>query len=357
MSESHKKIAVLTLPIDANYGGVIQSWALSQFLEQQGYDVTVLNRRWNASGTSWVKTVLRWVFFYIYLYPFTRFVRHNIHLSPVLRDSVSIKQYVEKEGFSAVVVGSDQVWRIENVRGADLNFFLDFITDNNEIKKISYAASFGSDEWKGKEEETVKITNLLHQFNFISVREDSGVTMCSERFDVDATSVLDPTMLLSGDEYRKVAKINKVKPHGVVTYILDNNAWKQQYVNTVVERLGSEEISLYPKQTKLYTKYRTIENWIKCIADAEYVVVDSFHGMVFSILFNKQFTVIANVRRGLTRFTSLLPKLGLMERLVYDGDTIDTSLVESTIDYGVVNENLKSLKEKSSSLLLNALEE
>ena len=65
MSESRKKIAVLTLPIDANYGGVIQSWALSQFLEQQGYDVTVLNRRWNASGTSSVKTVLRWVFFYI----------------------------------------------------------------------------------------------------------------------------------------------------------------------------------------------------------------------------------------------------------------------------------------------------
>lgn len=355
MSENHKKIAFMSLPFEANYGGCIQSWALYYFLLKNGYEPTFLNRRWNIKETSLIRSLLRWGYLNVYLYPFMHFVKKNIRLSPVFRDSLSLKEYVERGGFEAVITGSDQVWRIENVRGADLNFFLDFLS-GSKIKKISYAASFGSDKWKGEDGETKTISKLLQEYSLVSVREDSGVALCRENFGADAVSVLDPTMLLTSEAYRKVANVKSAMPSEVVTYILDNNKWKSGYISMISEKLGTSEIALYPKRMGRLNRFVSIEKWISSIANAKYVVVDSFHGMVFAILFNKPFTVIANVSRGLPRFTSLLSKLDLMDRLVFDGSDFDPYLAERPIDYTSVNKKIEILRKQSAELLISAIE-
>lgn len=271
-------------------------------------------------------------------------------MTPIIRDSSAMTDY--SDGFDAIVVGSDQVWRIENTKGADLNFFLDFIK-NPSIKRNSYAASFGKDTWQGTASETEKVRTLLAKFNSITVREDSGVSLCKDIFGVEATNVLDPTMLLEATDYNTILSAPKHKDQ-ITTYILDSTEAKTSTIQVLSDKYNFSVVSLFPK--KRITYYRSVYNWLENIRDAKCVVVDSFHGMVFSIIFRKNFVVLANSKRGLTRFTSLLSQLGLEDRLTHDFDFARVDLIlAKSIDYSKVETKLNNMREFSLSILKNSL--
>lgn len=345
------KVGIITLPFGPNYGWALQSWALYHAVEKLGHSPIVINRRWSSGASSLKIKVKRWLYYSVICPRIKRFSDKEISNRTVMcRDSASTTEATI--AMDAVIAGSDQIWRMENTRLAGFDFFLDFVKNDN-IRRISYAASFGRDEWSGTVEEANVVRNLLHKFNYVSVREDTGVEICNNLFGVNAEHVLDPTLLFTAKEYNRLLPTEK-KEKTFVTYILDSTIEKRELVNKIANVEGLKVINLYPKKTPTY--YKSVYYWLKKIRDARYVVVDSFHGMVFCIIFHKQFAVLANKKRGLTRFTSLLSQLGLSNKMTTDFSKENVmKVLNARIDYNDVDEKLNYLRVKSFDFLKSAL--
>ena len=222
------------------------------------------------------------------------------------------------------------------------------------MKKISYAASFGTEKWMGTSDETRRIAHLLKNFRAISVREKTGVAMCKSLFDCHAVQVLDPTLLLNASDYKIFVRNIRKKILG--TYILDNSREISSKIDKIAQYFNLEEVTLYPRKKSKIVFYKTISQWISCIYNADYMIIDSFHGLVFSILFHRQFVVLINKNRGETRIHSLLSELNLENRAVEKLDDGIVNLIKLSIDYNAVEKKLNALREKSKNFICRALE-
>ncbi|SDL03106.1 Polysaccharide pyruvyl transferase [Halanaerobium congolense] len=268
---------------------------------------------------------------------------------------------INEMNFDAVIVGSDQVWRVENTSGVGNNFFLDFIKDNN-IKKLSYAASFGIDDINCSSSQLKEINSLIDDFDAVSVREESGVDICKNKFNISAVRLLDPTMLLEKSDYldlvnEEVKFDNKL----LTTYVLDKTDERKKIINKISNK---KDLKINPVNTELKSFdiknlllnidkiiLPSIEQWIKGFSEADFIVTDSFHGTLFSILFNKQFVSIGNKRRGLTRFKSILKIFDLEDRLILSSDDLNDDLLNREIDYNRINKIINKEREKSFNFL------
>lgn len=368
------KIVILTLPLNLNYGGILQCYALQTILERMGHEVQVLTRpRYGRS--------------YYIIYPLAvckrllkRFVlgkKVAIFKAPhqIIRQHTNrfihqyIHQYTQREWtakiashFDAIVVGSDQVWRPIYYQPIE-EAFLSFLGDA-DIKRVAYAASFGVDHCEYTEEQRELCSSLLKKFDAISVRESSGVQLCQEYFDTKAVQVLDPTLLLSVDDYRTLIKKGKTQPSkgNMLVYLLDRTKEKENFVERIAQAKGltpfwmnsdidDETLSL-EQRIKM-----PVEQWLRSFDDADFVLTDSFHGCVFSILFRKNFIVILNKDRGADRFHSLLKQFGLQNRLISGYGDLEKRAGElfKPIDYAAVEEKLSRLKADSLRFLREAL--
>lgn len=354
------KIGILTQHFLLNYGGIIQNFALQQVLLKLGHEPLTFEHDTCYSRTRWLLRTAKQILKTrslkgLPVYPvyqgrvgnknFIKFVLKNIR-------SVTVKDFTsgltQKYGLDAYVVGSDQVWRPAFNLGPRLgNMFLNFADD--KVKKLSYAASFGCKEWEYTEEQELQCGKLAKRFDAISVREASGVDLCKEHFGVDATLVLDPTLLLDKEDYGKVCNDVPRKGKHIFVYSLVVSEGVLAVAEKVAETMG---LPIIVKQAgSKVRKEDTIEDWFAEFRDADYVVTDSFHGMVFSIIFNKPFSVVMNPSGGNERYISLLSHLGLMERIV-NGETLSSN---STINWQEVNLKLTDLKKTSLLFLRNNL--
>lgn len=353
------KIAILTQPLYANYGGILQCYALQTVLERMGHRVQVLTKP--QYGRS-----------YYVIYPLVvcknlcrRFVlgkKVAIFKTPhqIVRQHTDrfIRQYIHQYikriwtpkiaiRFDAIVVGSDQVWRPLYSQPIE-EAFLSFL-GKASIRRIAYAASFGVDYCEYTEEQRKICSFLLKKFDAVSVRELSGIKLCQECFDTQAVQVLDPTLLLSADDYRDLIKTVKSQPSkgNMLVYMLDLTKEKEELVKRIANEKGltpfwiinSERNELLPLEQCVKIP---VEQWLRCFDDAEFVLTDSFHGCVFSIIFRKQFLAVGNKERGLSRFYSLLNLCSLSDRLILSPKDYHSyrSLLSKTIDYKDVYDEL-----------------
>lgn len=376
-----KKIGILTLSIGKGYGGILQNYALHYVLQKMSYDTITISREYKAvknlkdflssiknvtfnriNGTyrKHVSTQERAFIFG----EMTRFVENNIKISEKIYSTEELAKYFNKYPFDAIIVGSDQTWRPKYSPYIQ-NYFLDFLISNNKIKKIAYAASFGTDKWEYSDKDTILCKNLIRQFDAISVRENSGVELCKKYFDVNAKWVLDPTLLINKEDYVKNFGYADKKRKGIFTYILDNDLQKQNFITYVSNKLklpifkNQPEFELTDIRAPFFIsdyKCPPVDEWIMAFHEADYIVTDSFHGVVFSIIFNKQFIAIANEARGTSRFFSLLSSLGLNERLVLGNKEFDDNLLQNKIDYDEVNKKLCILQNESLNFLKISIE-
>lgn len=245
-----------------------------------------------------------------------RFIEKYIH-----RTIVDSPNSLNESDFDALVVGSDQVWRnlyYPNIKNA----YFDFAKDWKNVKRVSYAPSFGTASWEYSESDTNSCASLIKLFDAISVRELSGVTLCREKFSVNATHVLDPTMLIPRDHYEELALSHTKQSEGeMLNYVLDKTPDMINIVNRIAQerKLKSFSVNGKPLQPDHHPeKYikPSIESWLRGFYDAQLVVTDSFHACVFSMIFNKPFVVVGNKTRGLARFDSLLSMFGQDFRLI-----------------------------------------
>ena len=375
------KIGILTQPLHTNYGGLLQNYALQQVLKRLGHNVYTINRNsipsvytvsWNRKFMFWLKQIIKTCigrtcspFFKEFLkirQHCATFVEKYISVTESFHNQQELQNILRKYSFDAYVVGSDQVWRpcySENI----YNDFLDFCQDERNVKRIAYAASFGVNEWEFNNAQAEECSRLAQFFNAISVREDSGIELCEKYLGVEATHVLDPTLLLEKEDYIKLVKQdNKNQIDGeLFCYILDSNDKIENAINKVEELLSFKSFQIKAKNDS----YRLTSNineyiipaptqWVRAFMDAKMVFTDSFHGCVFSIIFNKPFWVIGNKERGNARFDSLLKLFNLENRRIDVHDIAHVDLT-STIDWTSVNTIKTEWQNKSMRFLKNNL--
>lgn len=367
------KIGIMTLAFDGNYGGILQAYALQTILSKLGYEPKVIKHSWGYEEPKRLVAIKRPIFYGRRLF-LHYFINSKIEIRPdyerlkEFRCKISttqkfIDKYIDfipeekKTAVDCLVAGSDQIWRGYYMRENLPKFFLDFIDENSPIKKVAYAASFGTDSWGISEEETIKCKKLAEMFKFISVREESGVELCKKYLGVNATWVLDPTMLLEKEDYIDlINNEDEQKNNGsLFYYILDGTPEKMALVKLIAQRNG-----LVPFKTRFdhesekerdeRYKYGTVTAWLSGFRDAEFVVTDSFHGCVFSIIFNKPFIAIGNKERGMARFNSLLKIFKLEDRLAFL-ENGSYSCNHGDIDWDKVNSIRREWKEKAINLL------
>jgi len=307
-------VGIITQPLLNNYGGVLQNYALQTVLNHLGYSSKTVD--WLPPKTplyryilSWIKTIL------LNLVGKKRnFVKMQKKYHRKKFVNAFIQDYIAKTttnyGLSSgvlsntqcLIVGSDQVWRPKYNPNIS-NMFLDFCKKKKKLKRIAYAASFGVDVWEYSPKQNKICSLLAKKFDAISVREESGIRLCKDYLGVNATWVLDPTLLLKKEDYQLICKeVPFCKEEYLAVYVLDEN----EKVTAAYEK---EAISRRLVVKKFYADSKstlTIPEWLAMFRDASYVVTDSFHGTIFSIIFGKEFKCVYNEGRGAARFESLL---------------------------------------------------
>lgn len=360
------RIGILTLPLHSNYGGILQAYALQTILERMGHEVRLI---------TCIKPGLYGKIRHK-LSPIKRIVKHCLIPNRFSKDSsrhtrkfinkwVCMDYYVSttsinRNQYDAIVVGSDQIWRklyvemspfLNTIETSFLNF-----AKNWNIKRISYAASFGTDEWEYSEESTKKCSELIQLFDAVSVRENSGVELCRKYLNHDAIQLLDPTMLLTKEDYLRLIPKRTNNRHGIMTYILDENEHKLALVKTIKDETGMDVFKSNVSYNDIDARKRgavqpPVEHWIQSFEDADMVITDSFHACVFSIIFNKPFIAIPNKGRGASRFYSLLKMVNQEYRIM---DTSKNTFIDETV-FSKPNCDISELQKKSLAFLQDNL--
>ena len=250
------------------------------------------------------------------------------------------KELYKQLGYDLYIVGSDQVWRkkIAAIYGID-TFFFDFLPQYSS--RIAYGVSFGTDSNELTDADIKRLLPLYEHFKAVSVREPSGLQLIDSygwnKQKVDW--VVDPTLLLDRNDYKKLITDGKtIKPKGnMFCYILDNSEDKQEIIRAEAQKRHLKPFCLGLSEPA------SIEQWLRNFSDSEFVITDSYHGLVFSIIFNKPFILIRNQFRGNTRFNAIFELCDLHSD---DG---------SNLDWHVVNEKIAQKRDFSIQWIKNAI--
>lgn len=345
------KIGIVTLPLHFNYGGILQAFALQKTIEDLGFKAFIITQKPQS-----IKQTLKY-----FLYKKSKvygFIKKNLtflELHEPFRKHELATHHLE-----ALVVGSDQVWRpcMGSNRENNVNRYFLKTVPNNCIKKIAYAASFGVNYWDFTESETKTAQRLINEFSFVSIRESSGIKLCSKYLrSNNAIHVLDPTMLVETETYKKKLVKTPFKTHRAhcFLYLLDYNNITNKHIVEALLPKNAELLTAKVERNiikKYFRQKNTVEDWLSAIYYSDIMITDSFHGCVFSILFHKDFYVMSNRIGGNARIQSLLSLFKLDDRLI---DSTFMPQKKTTINWNAVDMQLQKLRKASIAYLYKAL--
>lgn len=337
------KIALLNLPVDNNYGGNLQRYALMKVLQDMGHAVTHLNLRfryrlpWYKKPKYYGKRLLLKILFKRNIKVFSSpqdqyeqkcsitdaFYHKYINHTEIIYNPARLAQYTD---FDAFIVGSDQVWR-KRIAAKNMPYFFFSHLQSIDKPKIACAVSFGTDTNELNEEEIEYYGNLYKKFNTVSVRENSGLNLLDQLGwkHPKAIHLLDPTFMLSKSDYQTIINSSETKPSAgnLFCYILDMSEEKEKLIKDI-----ASERTLTPFYVSLENDV-SIPQWLKAFDDADFVITDSFHGLVFSLIFNKPFKLIKNEFRGNARFDSILETFKLKDNQEFDWSEINSIIQDN----------------------------
>jgi len=370
-----RKIGILTQPLHDNYGGLLQAYALSQKLEELGHRPVIINRGFGYPGSlrklmselkqkilgsgRYVPTLSEKVVISEHTLAFRK--KYFPNLTNEILTNVKMME-LNGGGYDAYVVGSDQCWR-PRYSPCLSNYFFDFARGQSHIKRIAYAASFGTSEWEFTPEQTQICRELIKKFDAVSVREDSAVNLCFKYLErKNVVHVLDPTMLWDRFFYDEVVGDEQIHSSGgnLKAYILDKTEEKSDLTKYLENKLDLKAFEVMPlkrlgkerPQNLLDYQYPSPLQWLKGYQEAKFVVTDSFHGIVFAILYNVPFLAIGNQQRGMARFSSLLKMFDLENRLIEEISTKKVDeILDNPIKWNKVNTILKAKRQESIDFL------
>ena len=346
-----KKVAIMTIN-SINFGNRLQNYALQEIIHGCGYEVETIRRThdlWaNQSKINAIKDILRMIKgtrkgLYI------RFDNKYIHYSKYHALSDEVEENINSR-YDYFVVGSDQVWNpyYKNIVGKS-----DLLLFTSGEKKISYAASFGIDSIPIEKVDLYR--KALGDFKAISVREKAGAEIVRDLIGKEVQVLLDPTLLLSSDQWRELRRRPKYVPNGkyALVYMLGGQSVMcTQYINELREKCGFKIYDILAKNK--YGKAPAIgpSEFLYLIEFADIIISDSFHATVFSILFHKNARIYN--RGGIdmsSRIATLTEILDLENYFTSDG----IFFVDSSIDFGTVDAKLEVERKECINYLIEAL--
>lgn len=367
-------IGILTQPLELNYGGILQAFALQKTLEHMGFFALVIDHHKRNAFHSRRKHVLNFlnriylrfvkkkdvsVFwdpsittndFDVISSKLQLFKKKNISCTRIV-DTEDLKQIDDEYQFDGYIVGSDQVWFWSWCPGS----FLDFV--KRDVVRLFYAASTGNKSFYNDEKIKQQCIILASLFNGISVRESYLVNKVSPILNKDIEFVLDPTLLLNEKDYLDSVAFQPNDGNYVLYYILDMSLEKKTIIDKCADFLSLPSKNAGPEERYIRKRnvdlskcmFPSMDSWISNFKQASFIVTDSFHGVCFSIIFKKNFLVIGNKSRGLERFTSLLGLFHLEERMFHADSFM--SILKENIDYSNVQQILDNMKKLSIDFL------
>ena len=364
------KISIITLHAVPNYGSVLQTLATNAFWTELGFDVEFLNYKREDCRSIWLFLKKEWkkknnIFFpikaLIYLptlirwkYIFNSFINNNIKTT---RKIYTYKQdFVDVPNADVYCTGSDQVWNSKLNHGILREFFLDYVPEGK--KKIAFSASFGKDKLDDWEKEETR--RLLSKYDFITVREKTGVEIIKALGLTNAYQILDPTLLLGCDYWNQYASEKKNGNKYLFVYQLHNNDGIEKYIHDVAVSQNLKVIRLCYRYDEIIKKGKCltipkVEDFIGYIKNASLVITDSFHATAFSVNYNVPFISILPPNQFGGRIHSLLHLTGLDERIVFDNYDITKACnpIDFTTANNVLKEQRRSTRNMFKQLILN----
>lgn len=364
------RIGILTFHLAINYGAVLQAYALEEYLNDKGYEAELIDYYSSEvydyykplycdykvyKGKSFFKMAHNFAFYKKNnekMKNFRNFVKAYLKKSNRINDLDELKKTAYN--YDCLITGSDQVWSPNiSIGEAFTVFILDFIK-SEKIRKISYAASIGENEIDDVYRDI--LINSLNDYHSISVRENSAKKILNRE---DIEIVLDPTFLITKENWNNLADKSdiSIKEKYIFVYMLQKNSNLIEFVNALSKEKKLKIV--YLNKEKYFKKnainYFTIgpESFLKLIKNAEYVVTNSFHGMVFSILFERQFITFLHSTK-FSRQIELLKKFNL-EDYCYLKDNSNLEKIDKEINYSCVNKLINEEIKKSISFLEKAL--
>lgn len=385
-----KKVGIVSCYFKNNYGSMLQAYATKKILDNNN----IPNETINIDGNiDFKKGKIKYYIIQMFNFNFIKskfgMIKLKLDKKVVrgLSKNISIRERKYKEfrkefnlsrncdtykqltkmtqdNYSDIIVGSDQLW-------LPVNIVADYYTLNwvpKEINKISYATSFGVSTIPSKYVE--KYNAFLKRINYLSVREDSGVKLIKDLAKLDAELVCDPTILITREEWEEIATKERIIPEKyILCYFLGSNIAHRKFAEKLREKTGYKIVSLNhaDEYVKYSDKFADItpydigpKEWINLIKNAEYVCTDSFHGTVFSLIFNKMFF---NFRRynskskasTNSRLDSLLNTVQVDKERILTGEENIEEVLKYEIDFDTVNRKLEDFRNKSKEWLLNSI--
>lgn len=354
-----KKIGILNFQYSKhNYGAVLQAAALEHELKQQGYNAEHIN--YIPKGKVSFKGKVKKLLFksriikgrnkdkYSNHEVFEEFRKNFLNRSEKIENEEDFNRLCE--GYQAVVVGSDQVWRPKMAPNLPF-FFLKYAP--NHVQRIAYAVSFGAAEWELDEDDpmTLMAKQEAAKFKAISCRESSGVEICKNVFGVPATHVLDPLLLVEDEFIKTLIKSAKPSSSKIIYYKLGSDEeFKIELAK--LEGLYNDKASNIYSQKNNENKYEDVTQWVRNIYDSEVVVSDSFHCICLGLRFGKEVVYYPNPERGQARLDDLFKMFDIQKR------KINSDLSSFLLSYGnesVFNEKLNELRKTSIAFITKAI--
>ena len=337
------KINLLTIHWGNSYGGVMQTYATIKILQKLGHSVSLINLfHPSRKNVLFGKHDTR-IYWLIEEIQFAMF--RMLHFGHKTRKMYSITNGLIPK-CDVTIVGSDQVWNSEITGPLQLSYFLEFVKQGD---MMSFASSFGKYEWEEDEIITKIVKSNLKKFKAISVREESGVAICKNIFDVNACLVLDPTLVYGNfDELVR----DRMPCHEIFTFFLRPNKKTDEICDIISKET---KLPLYtPNKLKKIFASGPI-SWLSKIKNSDFIITDSFHGLAFSLIFHKNFIVLCANEKKFARLHSLLKLVKLEERFFRSKDDLQNRLavIHSDIDYKSVDKILAVERNKSLAFLKN----
>lgn len=392
MAEAKGKIAIASCPDKVNFGSVLQSWATERAVSGLGYEALTIDKRGlGAEIRRGRRTYYREHLLDLSLYRAKLgFVGHRVRqkvdrefgrrmaerlaafrafeegrFAYTPRTSTFVELAEAVSGCGTVVVGSDQLWLPVNIAGG--YFTLEWVEP--PVRRVSYATSFGVSELPGRYMR--RTAGFLEGFAAVSVREDTGADLVERARGERPAVVCDPTMLLSAGDYRR----GLVDPaYGVPSepyvfcYFLGKNVWNRECAKGLARETGCRIVAVaHPDEYVAYDDTYADAypwgagpaEWVALLAGARYVCTDSFHGSVFSTLFNVPFFTFRR-HEGMgsqstnSRLDTLLSRIGASGRLCETPEAFRDAMARD-VDWASINANVAAYRAESRTWLEAAL--
>ena len=346
------KVGILTFSKSINYGAALQAVALKHTVSSLGADVTVMDHPCALIDSS------SKVFDFSCILSPKYVITHMINMPIAIKRAKAFKRFWssnfefgsdDPKNYDMVIVGSDQVWNY-NLTGDDTFYFLDF--KNPNVKKASYAASFGLSEIDDKHKD--RISAFLNDFDAISVREKTGADIASKMTGREVPTVLDPTLLFDKERWSVLSDRNFKEKGYIFVYTVFNSDTLWDFAYKLSEKTGlpikTISYSKFHRRNAHYSYSAGPDEWVSHIMNADYVITNSFHGFAFSVNLEKQFYFeMPPKSSGVgSRLYDMADTFGLLDRELSVADN-------GVIDYSKVTPMVEEARKHSLDFLRNIL--